>query len=464
MALKRIGLLGLLTLNLCLSLVGCKKSNDDEDANDAKNAATGSLILNFAGSADSASASFKLTDPLFKPSSIASGAPDSLDIYVTEISLRGKSDNGSIETVKVFSDTDGKKVSLKSGVVDISNLFTTFRCVLSDGTILSLPDGQTCECGVDSVTKEPVVKETVEGKEVCPEKKDGQVIIPPSGIVTATAMTYDTVDITYNLLADMKGCVSATFAGNGDQGGAHTYCTNSNHYLGGDTRPAHSDFETTSATTAKVPLSKAFPADRTSLSQSFTITNGLELKSGDEANLSIVLDANRLLRFYNQGRTDTGPNPGFPTDYSYFFTTIFDSSIYVFAGKTGSIRGYEWLAKHCKTGVTNCESETDSNNFTYVQGWFTVVYDVNQTPMIFSAMPDDDNTLTILKGGNTSKDGTDASAFVKKDSTYNISGQLGTSSFSIAGFNLDLAVDASQNTTYTGLDGNTGIVTITRRL
>ena len=457
---------------LCLTFMGaCGKSSTDSTTGEAT-ASTGTLALSIVGTQQVASASegsaLALQEDFgfYRPTAIASGAPTYFSVDITEIRLAGQDPStGNFISLKILDEPEGKPLLLQNGNVDISNLFSSYTCVLSDGVPIDV--GADCPCGIyeddESIVEKVISEET--GLEVCPyEGENGRVIINPLFAVDAPPAVYDTLSITLKSNAKMSGCVSADFSVLSADPGEHEYCTLAAHALGGTTTPQPSEFEIepSAAEVATVPLSKIYPGSD-ELFYSFTITDGLELAVGETAPMSLVVDTNRVLRFYNMGRTDEGPNPGYPTDYAYFFSTVFDQSFYGFAGRTGDIRGYQWIAKHCDS-LEDCTSITDDSQLAIIQGWMTVIYDSNDQPLISSFMPDDDNALTIIKGANMDSTGPKPEAFTKSGTVYDITMGLSDKEATIEGVNLDLDVGASQNTTFVGLDGVRGNITIIRKL
>ncbi len=103
-----------------------------------------------------------------------------------------------------------------------------------------------------------------------------------------------------------------------------------------------------------------------------------------EARLTLAVDLNRQLRYFANTREDFNPpNPSMKTGTSYFFTTIFPLSTMAAAGDTASIEGYE-LALDAGGSL--------------IKEWMTVVRDAAGAAVTGVVIPDDDNTLTLLKG------------------------------------------------------------------
>jgi len=105
---------------------------------------------------------------------------------------------------------------------------------------------------------------------------------------------------------------------------------------------------------------------------------------GGDSRITLAVDLNRQLRYFANTREDFNPpNPSMKTGTSYFFTTIFALSTMAAAGDTASIEGYE-LALDAGGSL--------------LKEWMTVVRDAAGSPVTGVVIPDDDNTLTLLKG------------------------------------------------------------------
>jgi hypothetical protein len=438
------------------------------------------------------SSNLNLANSGFKNSSIASGAPRLFAIYLKKMTLTGLDDNGVSQQVPIFESKSsrGLRLIISSGLIDITELFTNFSCFSADGNVIDVPMGKTCECGVYKADGAIVEKvENSKGEKVCPWNKDFQsmeddpsseensqeeeseseekfnmdTVILPSAVLSAPYLTYTSVSITYKVMASVLGCVHGDFIEHSNFPGRHTYCTQYQHTINSGTKPSHLAFKDKRPTMTQIPLQKNYEASYSDTATlNFEIKNPIILKKGQRANLSLAIDSNRMLRFFNQGRSDQGPNPSFPVDRSYFFTTLFEDSIFVFAGRPGGIQGYEWLARHC-TKESGC-SEGD-NKLTYVKGWMTIIFDSEGKPLVNNIMPDDDNTLTTLKGSNQGAGGIDTSLFTQKSSAhYDCSVKLDGKTATLKNINLAAARGSSQSTTFKGLYGVQGDIILIRKL
>ncbi|MEY3901352.1 MAG: hypothetical protein RL189_658 [Pseudomonadota bacterium] len=441
---------------------GKKKSSGDEGGNLGPQ---GQLAISFAAAnGNSDGSSFSLVDNGFaptkaEPSSIASGAPDSFEVSILSMDLSGPGSNGGNTSVNIFKSDTGKPVRITGSEIDLSQLFTTYECVKKDGTPVTLAAGESCKCGLDKDDK--VIAPQSDGS--CKQTNDsGQLveITEPIGLVNLSASTYTALKVTFAAKAKIKGCVSATFRSDSGtiangSAGAQTYCTQKSLASTNESiSPAHGQFKNVSAEETEIFLSKSWGERSKNMTVEFPIKDGLKIPEGSKANLTMVIDVNRMLRFYNMGRTDQGPNPEFPTNRAYFFTTVFEDSLFVFAGKAGGIRGYNFQTETCIETFQNSFSCTGGARS--VDGWVTLILDANGTPFAANIMPDDDNNLTTIKGGNRKAAiGIDSTMITKNaDNTYEVSVTLqGDTNPTINKFDLSGAVGSSFTTTYRGISG-----------
>ncbi len=145
-----------------------------------------------------------------------------------------------------------------------------------------------------------------------------------------------------------------------------------------------------------------YPDASETLDYYFPIPSGLALEEDVTAQLTLLIDTNRLLRFHNQGRADgQAPSPQLPGDKSYFFDSTFANTMFIFAGQPGKIEGYSFLVQLCITSLSGAfpEDHLCPNNELYGKGWMTLVYDSQSNPLLVSFSADDDNYAGI-KGTN----------------------------------------------------------------
>lgn len=405
--------------------------------------------------ANSGTSSSALTDPDFsdfKANSTTSGPPTSLTIYIKSMTLKDAGDTNVGGGKTIFYDEVGKPIRITGSKVDLSSLFDSFTCVDSKGRSIDMGDGSDCACGLDA-KNQPILKDE-QGK--CPDNVSG---IPPLGNVSAEVGTYGTLGVEYYVKAQAKGCVSGDYRSDGSAAvtGRHTYCTRAAHStfstpLGG----TNADFEDQTPQEMDFSLSMN-PNDLSdptaTLYEAYPIRDGIEIGGDSTATLTMVIDVNRMLRFYNQGMKDQGPNPGMPTNRSFFYTTVFDGSAFVFVGQPGDIKGFAFVTNACADQATIPADHICVDNPFVVAGWITLIFDKSGNPIVTNLMPDDDNTLTVIKGANRTADpgaGWDPSCFtVNSGGIVDLKFYLGNEgSGHIYGINTNMAVGSQESTAY----------------
>lgn len=380
----------------------------------------------------------------FRNTSVASGAPSEMKLTITKMALRTA--NGGSKTI--FSESAGREIIAKSGHIDISQLFSSYACLDSQGNAV---EGLVCPCGLDKDNK--VIEKDSAGK--CPTPEADSV--PSEGLAQVEEGTFTSLVVTYQVAAKMKGCVTGNYGTIETRvSGVHTYCTVSgkDSFNGGG---AAADFEIASsaATESIVQLNKTNTTDTDTTKtfiQSYPIAGGgIEIKKGTTARLTMVIDNNRMLRFFNNNKTnDQTPNPGMLAGKSYFFNTVFEESSFVFVGKAGDVRGFQWWLEGCKTSAsvpkpTDRICTTAAGATISVTGWMTIIKGSDNTPLVVGLMPDDDNTATLVKGSNKSETGIDPLKFtLKSGTTYDVGFLLGEKAGTIYGVDVDGAVGAVQ--------------------
>jgi hypothetical protein len=472
-------------------LSNCGKKSSDPKKNVDPQVVTSQLRLGVAASNyQQASAAFNLNagdqgdvgNPPFKATSIFSGSPESFSVLVKKIELRGTSDTGPL-SVKVFEDAGGKAISIEGSNVDLTDLFSTPTCLKPDGEPYTLKEGEKCECGIDAAGN-LVKKTSVKNEETGADEMKcnyGDVEVPPVGVVDVTTGTFTTLAVTYSKKATIKGCVGGFYRANatgvGDTAVAHKYCTRADGGLftgGQDVTLA--TFEDKEPQEMDTPLTgvggpNAFTADVGDLEVTYPIDPGLKIEAGKSSALTLIIDTNRMLRFEAANRDDaTVLKTGWPKSRPYFFSTIFEASSFVYVGEPGSIRGYDWGAYVCRPSAIPCKGTSD---VFYIQGWLTSILNKDGTPAIMTYMPDDDSTLTVIKGNNLirSNSGTavtttvDPDGFVKAADgklslKYRLDDKTGTIALPSEPTELGIKVEGS----FEGFGGSGGEFTLTRRL
>ncbi len=397
----------------------------------------------------------------FLNSSIASGAPDSMTLYIKRISLK-ETDEGA--PFPIFYEESGKPIKVSAGKIDISQLFTLYECIGSAG--VPVEGVGECPCGLDEDDK-PVASNS-DG--TCPEGEGTNAV----AIADAQEGSFKYLEMELLMRGTIKGCVTGNFQG-GDQSnsaatqGEHTYCTQESLHTFQDSQGAASasDFENVSAEDMKfqISLGNELISDETATTTlNIPLTEEITISGDSSPTMTMVIDTNRMLRFYNKN-FEQSINPGVPKDRAFFFNTVFDYSTFAFVGSPGDIRGFQWWTEACSGTVTNDRLCTSGSNVQTVAGWVTVVKGSDDKPLVVGFMPDDDNSWTIIKGSNKSASGLDPDAFTSSGSAYDIGFQLGTDgSGVIYGLELDNDLGTIQESTFEGLQDSYGKIYLDRKL
>ncbi len=430
------------------------------------------------------------TNADFTVQSITSGAPDTLNFTIKKIALG----NDTTE-ISIFENAAGKALDITGSRIDISDMFTQADCLDNTGKAYTLKTGETCDCGFDTAnnpiskqswtrTNKDGTKTTVDG---CPWENP----TPDSAnrkrgaggkfaTVVAQVGAFTKMTVTFGRKAKIKGCVTGNYSASTITG-SHTYCTQAAKSMyqssGGGTA---ADFEDKTAEEMDFDLlqigsSSAGGSD--DLAVDFPVKNSVTIAEGQETPLTLVIDTNRLLRFYNLGRTDQGPNPGSPTTKAYFFSSVFEKSVFAFAGQAGGIQGYQWIAHGCLNIETAniptnyiCTSTSGADSGT-VGGWLTIITDPDGVPMGTNFMPDDDNALVLLKGGNQGVTSAGRMEFIEGSVTkistgvYDLTFGLDVSSGTLKSLDTTMTVGTSvDGVKFRGMQKSYGLATVTRKL
>jgi hypothetical protein len=464
------------SLLIVSGISGCGKKTSKKDTPAVEN--TGQLMLNFEA-ANANQTSFALGQSSqnasqflvgAEPESIASGAPDSFEVSVLSMDLAGKDAAGSEISTNIFKSEAGQAIKIEGSNVDLSKLFTSYACYKADGSPITLGAGETCKCGVDA--KGAVIAPQADGScKLTDANGNLQDITEPSGILKVASATYTSLSVTFAPKAKIKGCVTGTFRSSSQNPGTHTYCTKTALATTNESiTPSAADFESSGAEDIEIYLNRSWDQRAGSLQTTFPIKDGLKISGDSNKTLSLVIDVNRMLRFYNKGRPDSGPNPSFPVNRAYFFTTIFEDSLFVFAGRPGSIKGYSFLTSTCMEATVTSDYLCATSTAKSVAGWMTLILDADGNPFAASAMPDDDNNLTTIKGGNRKANvGIDSSMITKNsDNTYSVALDLSGVTSTIKNVDLTKAKGETYESSYDGIKNGSnltfGKVTFTRGL
>jgi hypothetical protein len=202
----------------------------------------------------------------------------------------------------------------------------------------------------------------------------------------------------------------------------------------------------------------------------YAFGSDLKLLPGQSTRLTLLVDANRLLRFETSIRDDArSVKDGWPKTRPYFYSTTFRDSSFAFLGEPGEIRGYKWGAYACEGAPATCKGASGAF---YIEGWLTTLARKGTAPFFTHFMPDDDSTLTTVKGTNrvmkSSQNGMTfephertwtVGADGKTTMTYVLDGKTGT---------VDIAVptekDQIREGRFTGFQGPGGEFELERKL
>ena len=412
---KQINITILLFITILLQACGVVGNNEGDTTKKATLSFTvdASNFLETKSSSSTQKAFYKSTTgafPDYNSSSIASGAPDDLKLYVKSIKLSNSGDSQYDETI--FQDNQGKEIYIHSGRVDISNLFEAevlpAECFLVDGerttyenqTVIASNDNNgtvtlnTFEEDEGNITLGEVVKTTT-----CPNSNNRKI--------TVSAGSYSLLKIEFLKRAKIKGCVTGNFTDIGTKNGiagTHTYCTQTGKSTFDNDNTQNSDFETNTSTLMDVDLKITREGRTTNRTESFTIDYPIEgnitLTPGNTSELTMLFDLNRMLRYFNNGRVDNkAPNNSAPNTFTYFYTLDLeeDNTAYAFVGKTGSIYGYRTILEGC-SDLPMPPDRVCVNVSQTVGLWMTSIYDKNNAHIKTTFMPDDDNAFSTIKG------------------------------------------------------------------
>ncbi len=370
------------------------------------------------------------TFPTSEATSIASGQPDEMDIYIKSIKLKQKDGPDRY----IYKEDHPKPLTIHNGKVDISGLFQAQvskkecfyddheRITYDDKDALVLKEGNT------TIIKEHDENGTTLATFTCDITNTKEFNIP--------ATSYTDVIVEYSRRAKIKGCVEATFSSYGTKegiGGHHKYCTQADKSSFSGIVTQNSDFENKTPQLMDVDLKIIDNGVSTDPNETFeayyTIPDGgITLQEGKKSDLTLLFDLNRMLRYFNDGRDDNQPtNPHAPTGMTYFFTLNLDrgAAAYAFVGEVGKIYGYKMVAQACSEDLQKvgddyvCPENAIGES---VPLWMTSIYSQNGTHMVTNFMPDDNNDWTIVKGTASGEEAIRDNS----DGTFDITYTLGT--------------------------------------
>ncbi|MEY4615539.1 MAG: hypothetical protein RJB66_499 [Pseudomonadota bacterium] len=468
-------------ISLLLAAACSKSSNSGSDGGSGT---THSLKVRMVSSGVGSDSLFRMNTVDangFLNSSIGSGPADEVTFKVTSMVL-GSSTDHSVN-VPIFSDSSGKALTVRDSSVDMSNFFTKLECIDTNGNPITVPEGQTCQCGVkaDGTLVQKVSMTLPDGTTGlgCPELAAGETA--PLGVMSVNQTgTFDKLTVTYKNLGQMKGCVSGKYKANtGDtSGAAATNCTRSGKGLDANLPTTTSDFGSVAPENMNVYLGKSGSTGGETFQKEYMIAGGITVGGDSTPSITLLIDTGRLLRFYNANTNFSTPGPSYSSlaSKAFFFTTVFEESTYIFVGTPGSVLGYRWATSAANWSQGSAPGDRlCASSCSIIAGWMTLILDPSGNPILASLMPDDDNSFTVIKGANystTTPGALDSTAITRNSSSnwdirYNLGTQLtGT----IFGFDPTGSMSSTQNKTFTttsaaaGTGNSWGEVTFTRQL
>jgi hypothetical protein len=222
---------------------------------------------------------------------------------------------------------------------------------------------------------------------------DGSGTVDTSGIsLTLPSGNITSVILTFATAAKIKGTLTASFATSGTPVAETLYTKNAYSYdalthAGGGAN--FTPFETGPAEETSVSLG----ADHDFTEITVPVIHG---DTAASATLTILVDLNRMLRFYDG--LSNAPSPADPTNKAYFFChTLFTHSVAAFIGTAGTIQGYKTEYASYDAG-----QEIGARTPDGVLGWMTLIFDAQGNFLSGILMGDNDNALTVAKGNITS--------------------------------------------------------------
>lgn len=224
---------------------------------------------------------------------------------------------------------------------------------------------------------------------------------------------YTGIQITTSRAVKVKGCVTGTFNAmsamsgtfNGVtyttdavSAGTHQFCTiaaksllNFENGTGVPSGPVGSDAEYEAQTSPEETeldigaLPAASAAEVRAARANINAPSAFDVDATNPVQLTLVVDMNRMLRFWPNTRTYfTPPEPqGYPAGTSYFFNNSFGQSLALFVGEPGSIEGYQINSEVCQIPI--CSSAPPDLS----REWMTVIRDTNGDIRAGMIAPDD---------------------------------------------------------------------------
>lgn len=255
---------------------------------------------------------------------------------------------------------------------------------------------------------------------------NGQIVLNDISLSNVPATRITKVSMKFDPEARIKGSITAPFRNADFSSAVHIYSTKAAYpyyattHMGGAVTA--STFEGGSAEETEVALSGGEVNIETPTE--YTVSQGAT------PNLTILFDLSRVLRFYNGKNVGHGGGVDStdPVDKAYFFChSVFRYSVAAFFGNIGSVQGYQTLYAAYQNGYP----VATGNSCEGVTGWMTLIFDSNSRLLSGMLIGDDDNALTVAKGGISQFVTGNSSLY---DMTYTL--DFNRTIFTVSGFNL----------------------------
>ena len=402
-------------IGMILIMMGCSSDSENSSSNE-----TGRLKVKFI-STDSlqntvTQSPTRLKAPAILPSwynhtlvsdfAQTAGKPEEFKFKFVNIDLNPLNDEDGV--LNIFNDSLGKEISITSTKVDISNLFQN---TLGEDVFCFDDNDEEIYCQDENGTENKEIS-YVEYK-----------------IKTGT---YNQIRTELKSKAQIKGCLTQSYSDNTLTPGTHTYCTQTSNSIF-NSYGQNRDFENMTSEFTDIDLWGTAAPERDDFLADYGIPGNITISTDEKATLTLLIDTNRAMRFYNQANgIDDGEAPSGITDKSYFFSSKIDHDMFIFVGEPGKIEGYSYYAKECTMDGGRISDIPDdrfcdqnSSNFdSMIKGWVTLVYDKNNNPLMTNVKSDYHHGN--IKGNNLKGSGEDTyhdtTAFeTNDDNTINIS-------------------------------------------
>lgn len=385
--------------------------------------------------------SYPASKPEFPTGLITSGPPSGFKLTITKITAAYDGKIGKFEgkvkldTVHInqLDEIDGVSSSTKTAIAALKGVeYNTPDLLKAAMTDAGLTNDQY-EAWIYGFDRNglKVVDESKSVNKTIFEDNDGVEISADSGEINLSALLskldqsdsdaapkmeipvgeYNMLKVSFKHGAKIKGCVDANWDGSNKNSlsGTKKYCTRSGKSIFDSSKGDNSYYEDYDpAEFVDINIKYSSNESKTTndtFEKEFPIPSGFEIKKGETTSLTMVIDLNAMLRYYNDGSSDPSQtvNPGWP-EGAYFFDSMFNSSVYFFLGKAGRIYGYELGALSCPKSKYTVATKACSDNFQKIPVWLTLIMANDGTPLSAVFNGKDDRDYTVLQGGTFNED------------------------------------------------------------